>query len=112
MVKIIEHIVYNYLKIAYLCNQNNFGEAIGDLPGGPYCFKNARTLEVDGAMLLWSEWISYENLLIRFSATKVQDKLRTIGFHIRGVGCSESPETLYTKVKALLLKACGENVNP
>ncbi len=105
MATLIEHKVMNYLKVIYVCGSTN--EAIGDIPGGPYCFESKVTQEIDGASVKWSDWLTFkEGLKVRFSGAYVLGKLASVTFHVVGIECSEDPEKLYKEIMNFLSSEC------
>lgn len=107
----MEHVVFNYVKIVYVCGDSE-NEAIGDIPGGPFCFSKSNCLSIKDVPSCWSDWHDYKGLRIRFGAAKVGGQLRTVSFHVKGLSCGEEPEALYRVVKELLTELCGEEVRP
>jgi len=108
MTSLIEHKVMNYLRITYICGSSDEGnEAVGDIPGGPFCFGGKEVQEVDDAVIIWSEWFPMSgNIKVRFSGAYVLGKLTTIGFYAVGIDCSARPERLYQEILSFLNDVC------
>lgn len=111
MPMLMEHVIFNYIKIIYLCEDSK-GKAIGDIPGGPFCFESNDCIAVKDSITCWSDWINLDSMKVRFEGAKVAGKLRTISFHAEGINCATDPTELYEAITNLLSKLCGENVKP
>ena len=106
MTTLIEYKVMNYVKIVYFCGSEN--EVIGDIPGGPYCFKSKATLGINDALIYWSDFFPLKNnVRVRFSGAYVSDRLSSVSFHATGIKCFQDPEKLYQEVLSLLYSKCG-----
>jgi hypothetical protein len=115
MIEVEEHVLYNYLKLVYVCDSTSGkGEAIGDLPGWPFCFKESRSHGINDGKVVWSDWIELddEEFSVRFSGAKVFGKLLTVNFQARGINCKIRPEELFRRVRAIINDLCGKRVIP
>jgi len=108
---VIEHIIHNYLKVTYICEEG-VGEVIGDIPGGPFCFEKYECVEESGQKVCLTAEIPAQGITLRFEGAKIFGELRTIRFIAYGVKCDADPIQLYTKAKELLQRTCGENIYP
>ncbi len=109
---LMEHTIFNYIKIVYLCEDSE-GKAIGDIPGGPFCFDNNDCIVINDSITCWSDWIDLdEKIKVRFEGARIAGEIRTISFYVEGINCATDPTELYEAVTNLLSKLCGENVKP
>ncbi len=116
MIEVKNYIIYNYLKLVYVCDTHSGrGDAVGDLPGWPFCFKVSSAHGINDGKVVWSDWINLndeEMPSVRFSGAEVFGKLLAVNFQARGIHCELKPEELFRKIKAVVHDLCGEGTVP
>ncbi|MEM2020646.1 MAG: hypothetical protein QXP80_00265 [Zestosphaera sp.] len=106
MPKVIEHLIYEFIKVIFICDNGDSAEALGDLPALPYCFTSSECVRIDKTEVCWSEWLKIKDFLVRVESSTVSGLPTSISFHARGVKCSDDPKKVYDLISEYLNDVC------
>ncbi len=106
MPKVIERSVYEFVKVVFVCDDEDSAEALGDLPALPYCFTSSECIKTNETEVCWSEWLRIGDLLVRVESSTVGGLPASISFHARGVKCGDDPRKVYDLISEHLNDVC------
>ncbi len=114
MPQLLERVLFNYLKLLYICSDGSSGDVLGDVPGWPYCFKAEEENKLGEVSVVWSPFfhVKEEGFRVRFAGTDVLGEVRTVTFHASGKVCRREPKEIYESAKSLIREMCGGDLKP
>ena len=103
---VIEHIIDDFIKIVFVC-ENEKATVVGDLPALPWCFECSEELVCSSARICRSSIKRIGRYEVVIESTNIEGKLKSIGFLAYNVKCNEDPRTLYESIRNYIVEMCG-----